>query len=252
MLKDTPKQKDTTRVETILPPKSWRLTKAEQAILEYAREYVTNKVGYQVTLYVYMIDRFPDGGQCGSCNYETQSGKVFALDIYMSPQKTGERLITLLHELGHVMDYYTISEDEPELAKEFCDVEEFGIDKAVGIGFEAEKRAWYWAHILMIGAGIATPKLTRQLFKDKYESLEASIEDLYVTLKKERRKKKGTKDAKGTADNGSTDTGTDAGTDSGTGGQEEQPAKGPEEREIISTPNFDTSVWPSFNRDEGV
>lgn len=199
MLLDVQREKGTTtRMETIQPPKSWSLTKTEKIVLDYATEFVTNKAGYMVSLFICMIDKFPDGDQLGSCNYETQNGKVFALDVYIVAQKPQQRLMTILHELGHVMDYYTISEDEPELAKEFCDVDKFDIHKAVGIGFEAEKRAWYWAHRLMVDAGIATPKMTRALFKDKYDSLEVGIIDLYDTIKKERRtrKKEDTEDAR--------------------------------------------------------
>jgi hypothetical protein len=184
-------------MDTIIP-NSWQfLSTIERNIIQQVNDYVSKSVGYVVTVHVHLTEKFGDSEQEGIINYETHNGKVFAEDIVvLKNQKKDMRLITIAHELGHMIDYYTAS---PAIQTQMglTDQVTTSIDIAAGILFEAEKRAWDNAFAILNKSGImASKKFMSKFLTEKYKSLESSIEDIYETLRKERKQKKDKKNVK--------------------------------------------------------
>lgn len=172
-----------------------RLTPSEKTLIAHALGLVSAGAGYQVSITVQFVKKFEgEEGTEGKINYHTHNGKVFAFDILvLLNQKPNVRLLTLAHELGHLVDYYTASKEiQQDLGKE----DTVDLDTAAGIMFEAEKRAWDRALEILIATGNSSPELIKVFYIEKHKSLETAVEDIYDMLRKEREPKKNKRKAK--------------------------------------------------------
>lgn len=238
----------TGTVENVFPNSHSLLTKREKALIELVNGMISKHVGYTVRIPVYLIDKFPDASQLGSINFEIGNGKVFAIDIYMTKgQKRRQRIFTLLHELGHCLDYHTLNK---KMGMEFAMTQDSttDIDVAAGILFEAEKRAWYNAILLADKSGIGTKRFMVAMFKDKYDSLEAAIDDSYETLKQQRKPEKKDTEKNGPATECATAPERET-PDSGSGsedGQPNSPGYGTGPRFGVNAFGVGASGWPRY------
>lgn len=157
----------------------------EKRIQDYVCLAVSNKLGYIVTVDV--IEQPPGHlkDEYASVFYSHIKEDIFVHCVRASDSLRGsKRLIVLVHEFGHIMDFYNISQElRHQLTEDF-----FKRKKSkrflVGVWIEAEKRAWMEGFKLLKLMG--APKWIMDAFWGIIEeSIDSWIKDRQAAVEKE-------------------------------------------------------------------